>query len=219
MLQKISTQHAQIARLFGFLLVAERLAHDCALAQAAIAPDSGTRRFLLAQARQEAFHARVFQGAIACLAPGGISNGPSLSPMTRYRALLEDAIRRRDFPETLLAQQVILEGLGDVVLDRISAGMTQRGIGFTRLRRTLMNQEHAHHVFGLRRLAQLIATGGASAVTLRERGKEYLALSEAILAALGDLFETFDEDPTAYVSAARHHFPSWLTENETGAIG
>ena len=215
MLQKISTQHTQIARLFSFLVAAERLAHDCALAQAAIAPDSGAHRFLLAQARQEAFHARVFQGAISWLAPRGINSDRSLLPMTRYRALLEDAIRRRDFPETLLAQQVILEGLGDVVLDRISAGMTERGMGFTRLRRTLLNQEHAHHIFGLRRLEQLINTGRASAATLRERGKEYLALTDAILAVQGDLFETFNEDPTAYASAARHHLPSWLTEDET----
>ena len=214
MLQKISTQHTQIARLFSFLVIAERLAHDCALAQAAIAPNAGMRRFLLAQARQEAFHARVFQGAISWLAPRGISSAPSFLPMTRYRALLEDAIRRRDFPETLLAQQVILEGLGDVVLDRISAGMTERGMGFARLRRTLLNQEHAHHIFGLRRLEQLIDTGRASAASLRERGKEYLALTDTILSVHGDLFEAFDEDPIAYASAVRRHMPSWLMEDE-----
>ena len=214
MLDEIPTQRVEIARLFGFLVIAERLAHDCALAQAAIAPDSSMRRFLLAQARQEAFHARIFQGAVSCLAPRGISSGPSLLPMTRYRALLEDAIRRRDIPETLLAQQVILEGLGDVVLDRINAGMTERGMGFARLRRTLLNQEHAHHIFGLRQLEQLINTGRASAATLRDRGKEYLALTDAILAVQGDLFESFDEDPIAYASAVRRHLPSWLTEDE-----
>lgn len=214
MLQIISTQRAQIARLFSFLVIAERLAHDCALAQAGIAPDASMRRFLLAQARQEAFHAQVFQGAVRCLAPRGISSGPSLLPMTRYRALLEDAIRRRDIPETLLAQQVILEGLGDVVLDRIDAGMTDRGMGFARLRRTLLNQEHAHHIFGLRRLERLINTGRASAATLRERGKEYLALTDEILAVQGDLFEIFDEDPTAYASAVRAHLPIWLTKDQ-----
>ena len=214
MLQKISTQHTQIARLFSFLVVAERLAHDCALAQAAIAPDPSMHRFLLAQARQEAFHARVFQGAVNCLAPRGVSSDPSLLPMSRYRALLEDAIRRRDIPETLLAQQVILEGLGDVVLDRINAGMTERGMGFARLRRTLLNQEHAHHIFGLRQLEGLINTGRASAATLRDRGKEYLALTDAILAAQGDLFDSFGEDPIAYASAVRRRLPSWLTESE-----
>ena len=60
-----------IARLLTFLEHGERMAHDCAKAQAALSDDSGTRSFLLSQARQEAMHARVFQGAIAWLARGG----------------------------------------------------------------------------------------------------------------------------------------------------
>ena len=212
MLQKISAQCTHIARLFGFLVDAERLAHDCALAQAAIVPDASMRRFLLAQARQEAFHTRVFQGAIKCLAPHGVSSGPPFLPMARYRALLEGAIRRRDIPETLLAQQVILEGLGDVVLDRLSAGMTARGMGFTRLRRIMLGQEHAHHTFGLRRLERHIDAGTASVAALRERGQEYLALTDAMLDHQGSFFETFDEDPTAYASALRRRLPIWLNE-------
>ena len=51
-----------IARLLTFLEHGERMAHDCAKAQALLAEDSGTRRFLLSQAKQEAMHARVFQG-------------------------------------------------------------------------------------------------------------------------------------------------------------
>ena len=41
-----------IARLLTFLEHGERLANECAKAQAALAPDSGSRRFLLSQARQ-----------------------------------------------------------------------------------------------------------------------------------------------------------------------
>ena len=41
-----------IARLLTFLEHGERLANVCAKAQAALAPDSGSRRFLLSQARQ-----------------------------------------------------------------------------------------------------------------------------------------------------------------------
>ena len=43
-----------IARLLTFLEHGERLANECAKAQAALAPDAGSRRFLLSQARQEA---------------------------------------------------------------------------------------------------------------------------------------------------------------------
>jgi hypothetical protein len=58
-------EKVSIARLLTFLEHGERLANECAKAQAALAPDSGSRRFLLSQARQEAAHGIVFQGAIA----------------------------------------------------------------------------------------------------------------------------------------------------------
>ena len=62
-------ERVPIARLLTFLEQGERLAHDCARAQAGLARDGKMRRFLLGQARQEAVHAIVFQGAITWLAP------------------------------------------------------------------------------------------------------------------------------------------------------
>lgn len=208
----LADQRLHIARLFSFLVLAERVAHHCALGQASVVEHVATRRFLLAQSRQEAFHACVFQSAMHWLAPRGITNEAAARPIARYQALLRDAIRRRDFVETVLAQQVILEGLGEVVLSSISAGIAQRGLGFARLRRTLLTQEHAHHTFGLRQLHQLTAADGTLVVALRERGLEYLALTDDILAVLADLFEVFDEDPAAYASAARRRLPNWITE-------
>ena len=41
-----------IARLLTFLEYGERMANECAKAQAALALDVGSRRFLLSQARQ-----------------------------------------------------------------------------------------------------------------------------------------------------------------------
>src|SRR5712691_8943519 len=106
------------------------------------------RRFLAGQARQEALHAAVFQGAIAWLAPRHLSACPLLPALERYRALIEDAIRRGRFLETVLAEQVILEGLGEAILGRIEAGLVKRKAGFSRLRRILLHQEEAHHDFG-----------------------------------------------------------------------
>ena len=54
-----------IARLLTFLEHGERMANECAKAQAGFALDAGSRRFLISQARQESAHAMVFQGAIA----------------------------------------------------------------------------------------------------------------------------------------------------------
>lgn len=54
-----------IARFFTFLGYGERMAHNCAKAQAALAAEPGMRRFLVSQAKQEAMHALAFQSTIA----------------------------------------------------------------------------------------------------------------------------------------------------------
>src|SRR5436309_8456718 len=126
-------ERVPIARLLTFLEQGERLAHDCARAQAGLASDEKIRCFLLGQARQEAVHAVVFRGVIAWLAPRHLGPSPLLPPLERYRALLEQAIRDRNFVETLLAEQIILEGLGEAILGRIESGLAKRGAGFGRV--------------------------------------------------------------------------------------
>jgi hypothetical protein len=203
-------ERAPIARLLRFLEHGEHLARDCARAQARLAPEPGMRRFLLGQARQESYHAIVFQGAIAWLAPRHLGSCPLLPPLARYRILLEEAIRRGCFAETVMAEQVILEGLGEAILQRIEEGLVKRKAAFGRLRRILLHQEEAHHAFGRRILEQAFAAGSTSPEALRDRGEEYLALIERMVATVGDLLGAIDEDPAAYLSVARGYLPQWL---------
>lgn len=205
-------ERVPLARLLQFLEHGERLAHDCARAQAALAPDPTMRRFLSGQARQEALHAAVFQGAVAWLAPRHLGDCPVLPPLERYRALIEEAIRERRFAETLLAEQIILEGLGEAILKRLEAGLVKRKAGFGRLRRILLHQEEAHHAFGRRTLERTIEAGQASSEALRERAPEYLAVADAMVLALGDLFASIDENAAAYIGDARSALPSWLIQ-------
>ncbi len=202
---------APIARLLTFLEYGERLAHDCALAQAALAPDRGMQRFLASQARQELAHAWVFQGAIAWLAPRHLGGSPFLPALEQYRALLEDALRRRDFAETLMAEQLILEGLGEAILARIEEGLANRNAPFGHVRRILLLQEEAHHDFGRRMLDRAFAAGTTSPDQLRARAQEYLALTDGMVSTLGDLFDSIDEDPRLYMERARGYLPAWLT--------
>jgi hypothetical protein len=204
-------ERAPIARLLTFLEYGERLAHDCALAQAALAPERGMQRFLASQARQESAHAWVFQGAIAWLAPRHLGDSPFLPALERYRALLEDALRRRDLPETLLAEQLILEGLGEAILARIEEGLARRNAPFGNLRRILLRQEEAHHDFGCRMLDRFFADGATAPDQLRLRAQEYLALTDSMVGTLGDLFESIDEDPQLYTERAKSYLPAWLT--------
>jgi len=203
-------ERVPIARLLTFLEYGEHLAQDCARAQATLAPEKGMQRFLTSQARQEAAHAWVFQGAIAWLAPKHLGDSPFLPALEQYRALLEDALQRRDFSETLLAEQVILEGLGEAILARIEEGLAKRSAPFGRLRLVLLHQEEAHHDFGRRMLDRAFAAGATSPDHLRARAQEYLALTDHMVSTLGDLLASIDEDPQLYLARAKSYLPDWL---------
>nr|MBI3613790.1 ferritin-like domain-containing protein [Nitrospirota bacterium] len=204
-------ERVPIARLLQFLEHGELLARDCAAWQAELAPDPGMKRFLLSQSRQEAAHALVFHGAIAWLSPKHLGTGPLLPALEDYRLKLEAAVVRRDWAETVLAEQIILEGLGEAILTRIEAGLAKRDAPFGRLRRILIHQEEAHYAFGCRALERAIAAGDTEPEALRFPGLEYVALIEAMVATLHDLFEFLDEDPVAWTGDAKSYLPAWLT--------
>lgn len=212
-------QRAPAARLLQFLRDGEYLASDCARAQSKLAPDPLMRRFLLSQARQETYHAFVFQGNIAWLAPRHLGACPLLPPLERYRTLIEEAIARGDFAETLMAEQIILEGLGEAILKRIEEGLAKRDAPFERMRRMLIQQEEAHHGFGCRTLERLFAAGVTSPEALRDRGQEYLALTHAMVATLGDLFTSIEEDATAWAADVGQYVPEWLKPNAQRSDG
>lgn len=199
----------QIARLFGFLLLGERLAGDMAARQTTLAPAPKLGRFLQTQARQEIFHAVVFQGAIHWLAPRGVRT-PRHPSMERYRGLMESALARGDLAESLLALQVLLEAMGDVVLEAIDAGIERRGLGFKRLRRMLRQQEQMHHAFGVHQLDSLVSTSDAHRVQLQGQARNYLEVIDVMFAELEGLFLDFDEDPSDYRRAFRRRLPVWL---------
>ncbi|MEW6246499.1 MAG: hypothetical protein AB1555_07300 [Nitrospirota bacterium] len=204
-------ERTPIARLLTFLERGERLAQECAGRQALLAADSGSQRFLTSQARQEAGHALVFQGAIAWLGPKHLGDAPFLPPLEAYRKMLDTALDRQDLLETVLAEQVILEGLGEAILTRIEEGLAKRAAPFGRLRRILLRQEEAHHGFGCRLLERAMAEGRIDAATLRLRAQEYLLLADRMVLTLGDLFESIAEDPAAWANDTRKFLPEWLT--------
>ncbi|MDF0675587.1 MAG: hypothetical protein P0120_14790 [Nitrospira sp.] len=204
-------ERVPIARLLTFLEHGERMAHDCAKAQAALTEDSGTRRFLLSQAKQEALHARVFQGAIAWLAPKHLRDAPFLPALEEYRRILDDALARRDLMETLLAEQVVLEGLGEAILTRIEQGLVKRAAPFGPLRRLLLKQEEAHHGFGRRQIERAIERGETDPESLRRWAQHYLALTDAMVLTLCDLFESIDEDARAWARDVRTFLPDWCS--------
>lgn len=206
-----SDEKVPIARLLTFLEYGERMAQDCAARQAKAINDVGASRFLRNQSRQEAMHAYVFQGAIAWLAPRYLGDAPFLPALESYRKRLDAAFARGDLYETFLAEQIILEGLGEAILNRIEAGLVKRDAPFERLRRVLLLQEEAHHAFGERMIDRAIAAGQVDRWELCAKAQEYLALTQTMVLTLADLFDTIDEDPSAWASDVRKYLPEWLS--------
>jgi hypothetical protein len=207
----LADEKIPIARLLTFLEYGEQLAQDCAVKQAAAVGDLRAGRFLRSQARQEGMHAYVFHSAILWLAPRHLGGSPCLPALEEYRKKLDEALARRELYETFLAEQVILEGLGEAILSRIEAGLVKRRAPFGRLRRILLHQEEAHHSFGQRMIDRALAAGQADQGELRRKAQDYLALIQTMVLTLADLFDSIDEDPAAWVSDVGTYLPAWLS--------
>jgi hypothetical protein len=124
----------------------ERVAQRMATRQAKIATEPRMVRFLRSQARQEHMHALIFDGFARAL--GAPSPRLDDDPYRIYALQLQDAADRGDFHETVLGTQVVLEALGEVLLERLDRGIARRGDFLLRLRRRILAQEAAHHAFG-----------------------------------------------------------------------
>jgi len=201
----------QTARLFSFLMQGERLAFACAGAQAKIFSDSKIRRFFANQARHEHFHAQVLKAGIGILMPKGVDKPMVSAAMNHYGRLLAEAFARNDPMETLLGMQVVLEGLGDVTLQRLDAGFPARGGGFRRVRKIILGQEDAHHGFGVRQLERYVHERGEVPEHLLNRTQDFLQLSGEMLMEVSPLFEYFNEDPEDYILDLKKKLPDWLT--------
>ena len=203
-------ERVPLAQLLKILELGERIATDCARSQITLAPEQGMKRFLSGQARQEEFHALSFKWAIGWLAPRHVAPPPLMKPLEEYRSLLQAAIQRKDLVESLLAEQIILEGAGEMMLKKIEAGLVKRHAPFGRLRRILIHQEEAHHAFGLRILQRAIDREETSVEHLRDRSQEYVELAVGMMKSVTDLFHSLDEDPNEYVADFHRHLPAWL---------
>ena len=210
----IPGEKIQIARLFHFFLQAEQLAHDCARRQAELFPDAVSRKFFTAQARQEKFHYKVFQHGIGIMTPRGFGRSLINRPLQTYRRQVEASLARGDFVDSLLALQVILEGLGDVALERISDGVGKRGFGFNRIRKIILGQEDAHHAFGIKRLQQFNHDQPVRMTEHRQRFAELYQQIQRVTVSVEPLFEYFDENPRDYHTAFEAGLPDFLRSEQ-----
>lgn len=205
-------EKVQIARLLSFLLRGEQLAQACAVRQARITDDRLMRRFFVGQSRQEEAHAKAFKTAILWLAPKGVTC-PALAVINQYESVLNDALMGGDLMETLLGMQIVLEGMGHVVLSHFNNGIEGRGMRFIRLRRAFLTQEASHHAFGIKQLECQINKPEYPANQLLDKAGDYLALIHNALNRLHGLFEYFNEDSKVYLEEFQQQLPHWMNMN------
>lgn len=209
----IPGEHIHLAQLLQFMVLGEQLAHDCANAQATLVREPTMQTFLVGQAKQEGRHALIFQWAIRCLAPRGPQSLVISGQMNQYRRLIMSALTRGDVVESLLAEQIILEGLGQAILQRLETGLLKRNAPFRKLRQILLQQEEAHHGFGLRTLKRMVDDGHTSIDHMRELAPTYLELGKSMLFSAQDSFHSIQEDPQEYWNDFQRGLPVWLREH------
>ena len=208
-----SEERRQISRLFNFLLQGEQLAFDCASKQSIIFENDVSRRFLKAQARQEALHTKIFKAGIGILTPRGSGEPIAKRQMNDYRKLLDSNLERGHRAESLLGMQIIFEGLGDIALTRISDGFPTRGLAFRRVRHLIVGQEDVHHSFGLRRFQQELGSTNRDINKLNHQSQLHLEVLDTILIAVKPFFEYFEEDSGEYMGELLSMMPDNLSRS------
>jgi hypothetical protein len=201
----------ELARAATLLEAAERLAGRAASGQAAIAHEAGAVRFLVAQARQEAFHARVFATAAAALAPGPRVAHPGGQALAAYAARLDRDLEADDLWAAVVGIQVILEALGRAVLEELEGRLVGYLPALAPLHRVLARQEAAHHAFGVRRVREAVASAELSAPRRRAAADDYRALAGGLLAAGAETLAALGDSPAPYTARFEALLPTWIS--------
>lgn len=200
----------QIARLFQFIARGEQIASTCAAQQSELATDTSTQRFFAIQAKQERQHAFLFKHGVEWLTPKVSCRPQTIKGFDAFENKLDAALQKNRLAESIIAQQIILESLGEVTLEKISISMESKNLGLRRIRETMLMQERAHHQFGRRHVSALIQSPNINLPMLRRHCHEYLQIIQELLYELQSLFEYFHQDVSAYYLYVYSELPSPL---------
>ena len=199
-----------MANLLDILAQGERVAMRGARQQIAVAPDKKTRAFLRLQAGHEAFHAFVFDASALWLRGRGKRKNKTTPQLDWFAEQTNDAVRKQDFTESLLCQQVVLEGLGHIVLERIDRELSERGIQWSRLRRLMLEQETHHHVFGIDKFTEALARQPDRLPDLTRKARTLVTTAEELLDELAEPLAIMEVDAGEYMTQMRAEMPAVL---------
>lgn len=203
-----SGRDLRIARLFNVLWHGEHIACAIAMRQGRVCREPKARRFFALQATQEALHATVFHAAATLLAPRGRSlRTPAIAVLDDYRRRLDDDLAAGDLTGSVVGLQVVLEGLGEVVLKRLNPELNRHGARFAPWQKLLLAQEDIHHAFGCRWVKRC---SSAALPALAASARDYLRLGTRLLAASEELFGYGLSTAASYEAQLRATLPEAL---------
>jgi hypothetical protein len=204
-----ANQSIAVGKLLHVMAEGEYLARDCARRQAISARNRRLKRFFSAQARHEQFHASLFLGAARRLAPDSAPQPEYKNGLTLYARSLDVAMSANRWDEVVIGQQLVLEGLGELVLQRLDREMSRRGLGFARTRCIVLKQERAHHHFGERWVKERLGSGQLSVIRAREVVEQFIGLADVVLADIAELLDGLETDPNSFRQAFHQRLPGW----------
>lgn len=190
-----SAQRTALAEVLGLLTAGERLAAQTARTQQGLTADPATIRFFASQTRHEAMHARVFATGQRALQP--LSTPGSDSEFANFASELARSLASGTLSASVAGCQVVLEGLGEALLGELDEGIRLRGLGLSRLRRIILEQERTHHGFGVALLEQSTRAGIASTAVIRRTVAQYVQIAIDLLERNRRLFSAFDVAPAS----------------------
>ncbi len=208
----VRSRARELARAATLLEAAERLALHAASAQTAIVREPRAARFFALQARQEAFHARVFATTAAFLAPGPALAHPGEAALAAYRARLDGDLGAGDLWSSVVGVQVALEALGAAVLEELEGRLVRHLPALAPLHRVLARQEAAHHAFGLQRVERARASGELAGPRARAAAADYRGLATGLLAACAELLDGLGETAAPYAARFEALLPAWFRD-------
>lgn len=197
-----SATRLPLASLFSLLAEGEALAARAANAQAEFCSELRQQRFFRAQAQQERLHHKVFGGAAVFF---GGAQSPNRA-LAAYARKVEHALQNQALLESVIAVQVVMEGLGEVMLQRLDSGIAKRGLGFIRLRRLILEQEKSHHRFG----ESLVTEWQEQATQMRCISSPYLNLVDEMIDEAHLITDFLHLDPAILRTEVRATLPQVL---------
>ena len=201
----------QLARVFSLLAQGERLAHNAAKRQSQLTLTKGNPShsiFFKQQARQELFHARVFDGTTLWL--GKKHAGKPCAQLEKFTSHVEAALCKGALAESVLAIQLVLEAMGKLILEGIDTRMERYHYGLKKIRSTILAQEAKHYDFGQNQLLTLMQQTNISHSTMRALSQNYHEMANDILDHAAPLFDSLDSDIEAYKQRLTNEIPDWL---------